>query len=190
MAVSKRLRFEVFRRDNHSCRYCGRTAPEWPMTVDHVVPVTLGGGDDPENLVTACKDCNAGKSSVPADASIVEDVAADALRWSKAMEIVAQGRAVARMEATERYNEFLARWNEWSYTYMGQKRTPDLPGNWRQSVDQFLNAGLEMDDLHELIDVAMVAKTREEFRYFCGCCWRRIKQSHEHARNIIQSWED
>ncbi|MGC7224589.1 HNH endonuclease, partial [Mycobacteroides abscessus subsp. massiliense] len=43
MAVTKRLRYEVLRRDNYSCRYCGRSAPEVKLTVDHVVPVALGG---------------------------------------------------------------------------------------------------------------------------------------------------
>lgn len=66
MTVSKRLRFEILRRDNHACRYCGGVAPDATITVDHVVPVALGGSDDPSNLVAACKDCNAGKSSVPA----------------------------------------------------------------------------------------------------------------------------
>ncbi|AWN05089.1 HNH endonuclease [Gordonia phage Easley] len=40
MAVSKRLRYEILRRDNHTCRYCGATAPDVPLTVDHVVPVS------------------------------------------------------------------------------------------------------------------------------------------------------
>lgn len=80
MAVSKRLRYEVLRRDNHACRYCGRSAPEVALTVDHVVPVALGGSDDPTNLVAACRDCNAGKSASSPDAQIVDDIAADALR--------------------------------------------------------------------------------------------------------------
>lgn len=190
MTISKRLRFEILRRDNHSCRYCGRTAPDVPLTVDHVVPVALGGGDDPANLVTACRECNAGKSSMPADAAIVTDVASDALRWAKAMDMVATGRACMRMEAAELHAAFLTKWNNWTYTYMGQDRTVDLPPDWKQSINQFLDAGLEMEDLHELVDVAMGARTKEEWRYFCGCCWRRIKQSHEHARSIIQLWEE
>lgn len=63
MAVSKRLRYEVLRRDNHTCRYCGATAPDVPLRVDHVTPVALGGTDTPDNLVTACEPCNSGKSS-------------------------------------------------------------------------------------------------------------------------------
>jgi hypothetical protein len=63
MAVSKRLRFEIFRRDSHTCRYCGATAPGTPLRVDHIVPVALGGTDHPSNLVTACEPCNSGKTS-------------------------------------------------------------------------------------------------------------------------------
>ncbi len=85
MPVSRRLRYEVLRRDNHACRYCGASAPDVPLTVDHVIPIALGGTDDPSNLVTACQPCNAGKSASSPDAPIVDDVAADALRWSKAM---------------------------------------------------------------------------------------------------------
>jgi hypothetical protein len=185
--VSKRLRFEILRRDNHACRYCGGSAPDVVLTVDHVIPVALGGNDEPANLVAACKDCNGGKSSVPADASIVDDVAADALRWARAMDIVAQGRDVERLEAKMRYRAFMCRWERWTNSYDGSY--VDIPDNFTASIDQFLRAGLELDDLLELVDVAMSARTRETWRYFCGCCWRRIKQSHEHARSIIELWD-
>lgn len=63
--LSVRTRFEVFKRDNFTCRYCCRTTPDVVLEIDHVVPVVDGGSDDPMNLVTACWECNAGKSSVP-----------------------------------------------------------------------------------------------------------------------------
>lgn len=47
---------EVFRRDNYTCQYCGRTGSE--LTLDHVVPRRLGGLHTWENLVTACRQCN------------------------------------------------------------------------------------------------------------------------------------
>lgn len=93
MAISKRLRYEVLRRDNHTCRYCGARAPDVGLTIDHVVPVALGGSDAPSNLVTACVDCNAGKTSSSPDAPLVEDVEQDALRWARAMERAAQLQA-------------------------------------------------------------------------------------------------
>ncbi|MFE4420379.1 HNH endonuclease [Streptomyces sp. NPDC056817] len=63
MAVSKRLRYEILRRDRYTCRYCGASAPDAPMRVDHVTPVALGGTDHPSNLVAACEPCNSGKTS-------------------------------------------------------------------------------------------------------------------------------
>lgn len=53
MALTKR---NVLRRDRHQCQYCGTRRA--PMTVDHVVPRTLGGGDSWDNLVCACVRCN------------------------------------------------------------------------------------------------------------------------------------
>tara|TARA_R110002020_G_C15934013_1_gene744075 strand:+ start:128 stop:643 length:516 start_codon:yes stop_codon:yes gene_type:complete len=52
----------VFERDGFSCKYCGRTADEVTLQVDHVHPVCEGGGNEMENLLTACFDCNSGKS--------------------------------------------------------------------------------------------------------------------------------
>lgn len=57
------LRFDVFRRDNFCCRYCGRSSPSVTLEVDHVVAVSNGGTDEIGNLVTACIDCNRGKSA-------------------------------------------------------------------------------------------------------------------------------
>ncbi len=60
-AISKKLRFEVFKRDAFTCQYCGRSAPDVVLNVDHINPVAKGGGADILNLITACVDCNQGK---------------------------------------------------------------------------------------------------------------------------------
>lgn len=69
-ALSVRTRFEVFKRDDFTCRYCGRRSPEVILEVDHVVPVCDGGDDDPLNLVTSCWSCNRGKAGVPLNAAM------------------------------------------------------------------------------------------------------------------------
>lgn len=61
-SISKKIRFEVFKRDSFTCQYCGVSAPDVTLQVDHIVPVSKGGKDDIINLVTSCVDCNAGKS--------------------------------------------------------------------------------------------------------------------------------
>lgn len=63
MAISKSLRFDVFRRDKFTCQYCGRTPPDVVLEIDHITPVSQGGDDEPSNLVTSCYDCNRGKGA-------------------------------------------------------------------------------------------------------------------------------
>lgn len=63
MAIASKLRFEVFKRDSFTCRYCGRKTPQIVLEVDHVTPVAKGGGDEIENLVTSCYECNRGKGA-------------------------------------------------------------------------------------------------------------------------------
>jgi predicted chitinase len=43
--LSKRIRFEVFKRDSFKCQYCGAVAPDVLLNVDHVRPVAGGGGN-------------------------------------------------------------------------------------------------------------------------------------------------
>lgn len=61
-SISKKLRFEVFKRDSFTCQYCGRKAPDVLLHVDHIEPVSKGGTNDLLNLITSCVDCNSGKS--------------------------------------------------------------------------------------------------------------------------------
>lgn len=62
-SISKKTRFEVFKRDNFTCQYCGKMAPDVILEVDHINPVKCGGSNDILNLITSCKDCNRGKGS-------------------------------------------------------------------------------------------------------------------------------
>ena len=47
----------VFLRDNHRCQYCGSAAEN----IDHVVPRSRGGTHSWDNVVAACRPCNARK---------------------------------------------------------------------------------------------------------------------------------
>lgn len=60
-SISKSSRFEVFKRDSFTCQYCGATAPDVLLEVDHINPVANGGDNSILNLITACRDCNSGK---------------------------------------------------------------------------------------------------------------------------------
>ena len=93
--LSKKLRFEVFKRDGFACQYCGATPPAVVLECDHIEPVTAGGSDDEGNLVTACFDCNRGKAARLLSVA-PESLAARAARVAEAEEQLAGYRAVMR----------------------------------------------------------------------------------------------
>lgn len=61
--IPKSVRFEVFKRDKFTCQYCGQSAPNVVLEIDHIKPVSKGGTNDIMNLVTSCQDCNRGKTN-------------------------------------------------------------------------------------------------------------------------------
>ena len=54
----KRLRLEILQRDQYTCYMCGGEAGE----IDHILPRSRNGSDEPENLAAACRRCNNAKS--------------------------------------------------------------------------------------------------------------------------------
>ena len=52
----------ILKRDNFTCQYCGRNSGE-KLTIDHVLPKSLGGRTIWENVVSACRACNLKKGS-------------------------------------------------------------------------------------------------------------------------------
>lgn len=65
--IGAKTRFEVFKRDGFKCQYCGRSAPDVILHVDHVEPVSKGGTNDILNLITSCFECNGGKGATRLD---------------------------------------------------------------------------------------------------------------------------
>jgi hypothetical protein len=55
-------KFRVLHRDDFTCMYCGAKPGAEFLQVDHLIPQSIGGSDNDENLVAACVKCNQGKS--------------------------------------------------------------------------------------------------------------------------------
>ncbi len=72
-----KLRFEIFKRDNFTCQYCGRNVKEDKIKIhcDHIIPKKKGGKDIPENLITACEECNLGKEDILITKRLLEKIA-------------------------------------------------------------------------------------------------------------------
>lgn len=60
-AIPRKQRKRVFARDDNRCTYCGNTSD---LSIDHCIPVSKGGSDDDQNLVTACLPCNNKKGTL------------------------------------------------------------------------------------------------------------------------------
>jgi 5-methylcytosine-specific restriction endonuclease McrA len=54
------IRKRIFKRDGHRCLRCGKADR---LSVDHVVAVANGGGNEDENLQTLCRSCNSSKGA-------------------------------------------------------------------------------------------------------------------------------
>lgn len=174
MAIPKRTRFEVLRRDNHTCRYCRST--DNPLTIDHVTPVSLGGTDDPTNLVAACQDCNAGKASTSPDERTVENVRDDAVRWAAAMK---QAAEVMSDQVSDRDAYVGAFFDAWaSYRYM--------PDSVIETVHRFHALGLPSTVMADAAFAASHNKgVMDRSAYFAAICWKRLRAMQEIAEQIV-----
>ena len=64
-------RRNIFARDKNRCQYCGKRYSTTELSLDHVIPRTMGGKSVWENIVCACAGCNAKKGGrTPKDAAM------------------------------------------------------------------------------------------------------------------------
>lgn len=184
MAVSKRTRYEVLRRDSFLCRYCRAEGTQ--LTVDHVVPVALGGTDAPDNLVAACRDCNAGKAASSPDEATVAQVSDDAVRWAAAMRLAAKKRARSRKAARTYVEKFDEVWRRWHWGE--EQHEVPRPADWPISVEAFYTAGLPIEELTDSILIACSRQTLtidRVWRYMCGIAWNKLADIQKDAAVIF-----
>lgn len=168
MAISQRLRHEIMRRDGFRCAYC-KTVDK-PLEVDHVVPKALGGNDDPSNLITACNDCNAGKSSVHPDAPLVAAVADSAKEWADTLAQVAEERRGDDPETVEAQERVANVWTKW------------VPADWEHTIELLCRSGMTPGDLERMARYVMAKSNIQNYwLYFCKCCWNEIGTRQELA---------
>lgn len=195
--VSKRMRFEVFKRDGFRCRYCGRSAPDVVLQADHLLAVANGGPDEIGNLVTSCADCNGGKSCVPLGDVVsgpvpdvdLQDAKLDQMKKETDRMLQYQKRAAEVRLEQERAVGFLK--SEWLGLF---------PAGRAVTTEKNFDAGLRMIwerlPLDEIADSMQITKRRSDDgrvhdytaeRYFFGVCWNKIKlrekeEQPEHVR--------
>lgn len=171
VGLSKKQRFEVFKRDEFTCQYCGGKPPAVVLEVDHIVAVADGGGNDRENLTTACFECNRGKGAValtalPQTVADRAELLEEREQQAKAFEALVRAK---RRRESKVINEIEAILMDEGWGFSETFRT---------SVRKFLKE-LPYDEVLEAAELACV-RIRDQGRrqkYFCGICWKKIKDS-------------
>lgn len=171
MAISKKLRFEVFKRDSFTCCYCGSCPPGIVLEVDHIVAVSKGGSDEIDNLITSCFNCNRGKSnrdlfSLPLTVNEKLKIAQE-----KESQYSAYQKYLAGIE--KRVEREIDCIEKLYCAYFPDYRFTD---HFRLSVKKFLK---ELG-LHEVKEAMEKSLGRLDgystLKYFCGICWSKIRE--------------
>ena len=58
-------RLKIFERDEFKCKYCGKQLTRFSATLDHIQPISKGGTNSIDNLITACLQCNSSRGNRP-----------------------------------------------------------------------------------------------------------------------------
>lgn len=170
-AISAKKRFEIFKRDNFVCQYCGQHPPTTILHLDHIIPVKLGGDNHINNLITSCEKCNLGKGATPLTNrhKSLNDKAAEALEIEKQI-IGYQKIMQAKRERIEN--------NAWEIVKVFNGKN-SIRRDWFNSIKVF-NEKLGLYCVIDAMEIA-VSKQKSEtqtFKYFCGICWNKIKELH------------
>jgi len=171
-SLSKKTRFDVFKRDGFKCQYCGAHPPEVTLEIDHIRPVALGGENEIDNLVAACFDCNRGKGAGDLNAvpqSLAEKAAMVAEQEAQLegyQEILRAKRNRIESDCWDVADKFIEH-----FSCDGIKKTDFA------SIKRFIEK-MGAADVVDAMEIAIAAKPYSEytcFKYFCGVCWNRIK---------------
>jgi 5-methylcytosine-specific restriction endonuclease McrA len=96
-------RREIFRRDNYTCQYCGKTTPI--LTIDHVIPRHMGGNHTWINVVAACPLCNHRKGG-----RTIEESGMHLLHLPKAPPQSASYVFARQLSKNSEWDQFLSGW--------------------------------------------------------------------------------
>lgn len=185
MAVSKGVRFEVFKRDLFTCQYCGRRPPDVVLEVDHIIARSSGGSDESDNLATSCMDCNRGKSD--RDLNDTKPVVDELTRLAAMQEMGERAELLKRQQYAAELERLALDDVEWDvfsrWATLVAGVDPDQETYDEASVRKFCHYGMVPSDFDRALDVVASwygqrsnKHPSEVWRYFCGVCWKMLRE--------------
>lgn len=190
MAICKKLRFEVFKRDNFTCQYCGRTPPQI-LEIDHIISKSQGGTDEFDNLITACFDCNRGKgknllTSIKKKAIIKENLRKLKLQEEQLKEFYKLKEC--QKKRTEKEIDEIER-----NFFIGTEGVFAPHG--RESIKRFLSIFPKQKILEAVGIAQKILNGEHRFKYMCKILhnWRREQEgdfSHKQIWELKKYWQN
>lgn len=114
-SISKRSRFKIFQRDMFTCQYCWKTPEKHDVTleIDHQISVKDWWGNEEENLITSCFDCNRWKRW---DSVIKTDIQETRNELEEIKERLDQVKFISKLrkDIKKKQNEI----EEWKYSFV------------------------------------------------------------------------
>lgn len=178
MSISKKIRFEVFKRDGFYCQYCGKTPPDVTLEVDHITPKSKKGNDDINNLITACFDCNRGKSNIKLERlpntmkqnfEILKEKELQLKEYNKFIDKAEKRLSKDVETVAEIYSSYFEKW-ECSEQFKVQIKNFIRKLGKRDALDSMEEACVRMGMWTNGRDRAL--------KYFCGICWNKIRAKY------------
>ena len=170
--ISKKIRFEVFKRDSFTCQYCSSQPPKVALEIDHIIPVSKNGSNEIDNLITACFDCNRGKSdtelsSIPK--TLIEKTAIKKI----AIEQYKEYLKILKIEQKQINNDI----DLVESIYTSYHKDYIFSNKFRLSVKKFiLSIGIEETIISMENACLTVRHNHDVLKYFCGICWNKIRE--------------
>lgn len=173
MSLSKKIRFDVFKRDSFQCGYCGKTPPGVVLEVDHIHPKSKGGKNDMDNLLTACFDCNRGKrdgllgdvpSTLTNNLKVLKEKQAQMKEYRKFINKIKKLADKDIQYLSDIYEMYFEGW-VFTETFI------------HVSLRTFLK-NLPIHEIEEAMTIAFGKNPHDPegfIKYFCGVCWRKIR---------------
>ena len=188
MSIPKSIRFEIFKRDKFTCQYCGRQTPLVVLEIDHIIPKSKGGTDNPNNLITCCSDCNRGKAAVPLSIQKIRDTRREEIiQYREKKEQIEAYEEFLLVQRDEEEQTVLSVYLWWSNLSDGKYVLND---HGISTVKKFLKK-LTPLELTEAMEIAAervsVDNIEGRFKYFCGVCHNKIaEKSGDTSRRVFK----
>jgi len=179
ISLSKKMRFDVFKRDGFKCVYCGRQPPHVTLEVDYLAVNDPGGPDSIDNYATSCPYCNQPSSLQLIPLSLELHTASLEERKEQYVALQRQVHEIERRVERSIY--------EVELVFQSYFSDGEFTAKFKNTVKMFI-ARLGLAQVKNAMEIScdkIISPSLAE-QYFCGICWKKVRdiEHHQNTRKL------